>query len=192
VRSAVYPAASNPERSVVGTQTTTDPAATAAGRREWPAASQSLWIMDIYGFMIAGFLITMGTLGDRIGRRRLLMIGASAFGVASILAAYSTSAEMLIDTRALLGIARATLMPSTLALISNIFTNPHQRGVAIAVWMSSFMGGMTVGPLVGEVLLDNFWWGRRSRWGCRRWCCCWWPVRCCCPSTATPRPAGST
>ncbi len=123
------------------------------------SSTQQLWIMDIYGFMIAGFLVTMGTLGDRIGRRRLLLLGAAAFGGASVLAAYSTSATMLIATRALLGIAGATLMPSTLALISNMFRNPHQRGVAIAVWMSCFMGGMTVGPLVGGLLLDSFWWG---------------------------------
>ena len=123
------------------------------------SATQQLWIMDIYGFLIAGFLITMGTLGDRIGRRRLLMIGAAAFGVASVLAAYSVNAEMLIATRALLGIAGATLMPSTLALITNMFRDEHQRGVAIAVWMCSFMGGMTVGPLVGGALLEHFWWG---------------------------------
>lgn len=124
-----------------------------------PSSTQQLWIMDIYGFMLAGFLVTMGTLGDRIGRRRLLMIGATAFAVASVVAAYSSSAEMLIATRALMGIAGATLMPSTLALIRNMFTDPHQRGVAIGVWMSCFMGGMTVGPLVGGVLLDSFWWG---------------------------------
>jgi len=122
-------------------------------------STQQLWIMDIYGFMIAGFLITMGTLGDRIGRRKLLLFGASAFGVASVLAAYASSAEMLIAARALLGIAGATLMPSTLALISNMFSDAHQRGVAISVWMSCFMGGMTVGPLVGGVLLETFWWG---------------------------------
>jgi MFS transporter, DHA2 family, multidrug resistance protein len=123
------------------------------------SATQQLWVMDIYGFLIAGFLITMGTLGDRIGRRRLLMIGASAFGVASVLAAYSVNAEMLIATRALLGIAGATLMPSTLALITNMFRDEHQRGVAIAVWMCCFMGGMTIGPLIGGTLLENFWWG---------------------------------
>ena len=115
--------------------------------------------MDIYGFMIAGFLVTMGTLGDRIGRRKLLLIGAAAFGVASVLAAYSTSAEMLIAARALLGIAGATLMPSTLALISNMFRDPTQRGTAIAVWASCFMGGMALGPVVGGVLLEDFWWG---------------------------------
>jgi MFS transporter, DHA2 family, multidrug resistance protein len=86
-----------------------------------PTSSQLLWIMDIYGFLLAGFLITMGTLGDRIGRRRLLLIGAAAFGAASLLAAFSTSSEMLIATRALLGIAGATLAPSTLALIRNMF-----------------------------------------------------------------------
>ncbi|MFD0557085.1 DHA2 family multidrug resistance protein-like MFS transporter [Stackebrandtia endophytica] len=121
--------------------------------------TQQLWIMDIYGFMIAGLLITMGTLGDRIGRRRLLLIGAAAFGAASVAAAYSVSAEMLIATRALLGIAGATLMPSTLALISNMFRNPAQRGMAIGVWMSCFMGGMAFGPVVGGAMLESFWWG---------------------------------
>jgi len=123
------------------------------------SATQQLWIMDIYGFMIAGFLVTMGTLGDRIGRRRLLLIGASAFSVASVVAAYSTSPEMLIATRAVMGIAGSTLMPSTLALISNMFTDGRQRGRAIAVWMSAFMGGVALGPVIGGALLDNFWWG---------------------------------
>jgi DHA2 family multidrug resistance protein-like MFS transporter len=124
-----------------------------------PSSSQLLWIMDIYGFMVAGFLITMGTLGDRIGRRRLLLIGAGAFGVASVLAAYSTSAEMLIVTRVLLGVAGATLMPSTLGLISNMFPDARQRGTAIAVWISCFMGGTAIGPVVGGTLLQWFWWG---------------------------------
>ncbi|UYM04618.1 MFS transporter [Solicola gregarius] len=124
-----------------------------------PSSTQQLWIMDIYGFMVAGFLVTMGTLGDRIGRRRLLLIGGAAFAVASVLAAYSNSAEMLIATRALMGIAGATLMPSTLALIRNMFHDEHQRGAAIGVWFSCFMGGMTVGPLVGGVLMESFSWG---------------------------------
>ncbi len=124
-----------------------------------PSSTQLLWIMDVYGFMIAGFLITMGTLGDRIGRRRLLLIGAAAFGVASVVAAYSTSAEMLVTSRGALGIAGATLMPSTLALISNMFPDPRQRGIAIAVWMSCFMGGTAIGPVIGGVLLQAFWWG---------------------------------
>ncbi|BCB76437.1 MFS transporter [Phytohabitans flavus] len=121
--------------------------------------NQTLWILDIYSFVLAGFLVTMGTLGDRIGRRRLLLIGAAAFGGASILAAYSTSAEMLIATRALLGLAGATLMPSTMALIRNMFPDPKQMGTAIGVWFSCFMGGMAIGPLVGGAMLEHFWWG---------------------------------
>lgn len=124
-----------------------------------PSSSQLLWIIDVYGFMIAGFLVTMGTLGDRIGRRKLLMVGGAAFGLASIVAAFTTSPEMLIAARAVLGIAGATLMPSTLALISNMFQDPKQRGTAIAVWMSCFMGGMVIGPVVGGVLLEHFRWG---------------------------------
>ncbi|MFV2010002.1 MULTISPECIES: MFS transporter [unclassified Micromonospora] len=122
-------------------------------------STQALWILDIYGFMLAGFLITMGTLGDRIGRRRLLMIGAAAFGVATVVAAYSQTAEMLIATRTLMGIAGATLMPSTLALISNVFHDARQRGVAIAVWFSCLMVGGALGPVVGGALLEAFWWG---------------------------------
>ena len=96
-----------------------------------PSSTQLLWIVDIYGFMVAGALITMGTLGDRIGRRRLLMIGAAAFGVASVLAAFSNSAEMLIVTRALHGLAGATIAPSTLSLIRNMFDDPAERMKAI-------------------------------------------------------------
>ncbi|MFC7719272.1 MFS transporter [Nonomuraea recticatena] len=122
-------------------------------------STEQLWIMDIYGFMLAGFLITMGTLGDRIGRRRLLLIGATAFGLASVLAAFSTSPAMLIAARALLGVAGATIAPSTLALISNMFTDPRQRATAISVWLVCFMSGAVVGPLVGGLLLEHFWWG---------------------------------
>jgi DHA2 family multidrug resistance protein-like MFS transporter len=124
-----------------------------------PSSSQLLWIVDIYGFMIAGFLITMGTLGDRVGRRRLLLVGAAAFGVASVLAAFSTSAEMLIAARALLGVAGATLAPSTLALIRNMFHDPAQRTAAISIWFTSFLAGAALGPLVGGALLELFWWG---------------------------------
>ncbi|WP_020670596.1 MFS transporter [Amycolatopsis nigrescens] len=124
-----------------------------------PSSTELLWIMDIYGFLIAGFLITMGTLGDRIGRRRLLVIGAVAFAAASLLAAYAGSPAMLIAARAVLGIAGATLMPSTLALISTMFQDPAQRGVAIAVWMTTFSAGIAVGPIVGGAMLENLWWG---------------------------------
>jgi DHA2 family multidrug resistance protein-like MFS transporter len=124
-----------------------------------PSSTQLLWIVDIYGFMIAGALVTMGTLGDRIGRRRLLLIGAAAFGLASVLAAFSTSAEMLIAARALLGVAGATLMPSTMSLIRNMFHDERQRTVAIGIWVSGFSAGSAIGPLVGGFLLEHFWWG---------------------------------
>jgi DHA2 family multidrug resistance protein-like MFS transporter len=115
--------------------------------------------VDIYGFLVAGSLITMGTLGDRIGRRRLLLCGGAAFGIASLIAAFSTSAEMLIAARALLGVAGATLAPSTLSLIRTMFQDSRQRTIAIGVWVTGFSLGGAVGPLVGGVLLEYFWWG---------------------------------
>lgn len=124
-----------------------------------PSATQTLWIMDSYGFFIAGFLITMGTLGDRIGRRRLLMIGMAAFAIVSTFAAFSASPAMLIVARSLLGIAGATLMPSTLSLISNIFPDARQRAIAIGIWAMMFALGMAAGPVVGGLLVDRFWWG---------------------------------
>jgi MFS transporter, DHA2 family, multidrug resistance protein len=124
-----------------------------------PSSAELLWITDIYGFMVAGFLVTMGTLGDRIGRRRLLLSGAAAFGVVSVLAALSTSAEQLIASRALLGIAGATLAPSTLSLIFSMFADPRQRQVAIGIWITSFSAGGAIGPVLGGVLLERFWWG---------------------------------
>ena len=124
-----------------------------------PSAAQLLWIIDIYGFLVAGFLITMGTLGDRLGRRRLLLIGAAAFGAASLLAAFATSAEMLIAMRALLGIAGATVAPSTMSLIRNMFHDEHERQFAIGVWIASYSAGAAIGPLVGGVLLQFFPWG---------------------------------
>lgn len=124
-----------------------------------PTSSQLLWIIDIYAFVLAGLLVTMGVLGDRIGRRRLLMIGAAGFCLASILAAFSTSAEMLIGARALLGVAGATLMPSTLSLIRNIFHDDNERQFAIAVWATTFAVGSAAGPVVGGFLLAHYWWG---------------------------------
>ncbi|KQK29265.1 MFS transporter [Bosea thiooxidans] len=124
-----------------------------------PSASQLLWIIDIYGFMVAGFLMTMGTLGDRIGRRRLLMIGAAFFGVASTVATFSDSAEMLIAMRAVLGIAGATLAPSTLSLITVMFTDEKERTFAISMWIASFSVGAIIGPVVGGFLIEYFWWG---------------------------------
>jgi MFS transporter, DHA2 family, multidrug resistance protein len=124
-----------------------------------PTSSQLLWIVDIYGFVLAGLLITMGTLGDRIGRRRLLMMGAAAFGAASVAAAFSRSAETLIAARAVLGIAGATLAPSTLSLIRNMFADEDERRVAIGIWVTSFSAGGAAGPVLGGVLLAHFWWG---------------------------------
>jgi len=124
-----------------------------------PSSAQQLWIVDVYGFMVAGSLITMGTLGDRIGRRRLLLLGAASFGAASVLAAFAATAALLIAARALLGVAGATLAPSTLALVRNMFLDPHQRTVAIGVWITSFSARGAIGPLAGGVLLESFWWG---------------------------------
>lgn len=124
-----------------------------------PSAAQLLWIVDIYGFFVAGSLLTMGTLGDRIGRRKLLLIGAVAFGLISVLAAFAPTAETLIVARALLGVAGATLAPSTLSLITNMFRNDRERTIAISVWVASFSAGGALGPVVGGVMLQYFWWG---------------------------------
>src|SRR5512140_2260494 len=124
-----------------------------------PGGVQLLWILDIYGFVLAGSLIPMGTLGDRIGRRRLLLAGALAFGLASIFAAFATSAGMLIAARATLGLAGSTLAPSSLSLIRNMFRNPAERTVAVGAWIASFSAGTAIGPLAGGLLLEHFWWG---------------------------------
>jgi DHA2 family multidrug resistance protein-like MFS transporter len=124
-----------------------------------PSSTQLLWIVDIYGFLAAGSLVTMGTLGDRVGRRRVLLAGAAAFGAASVLAALASTAGMLIAARALLGVAGATLAPSTLSLIRAMFADPRQRSVAVGVWISSFSAGAAIGPVLGGLLLEWFWWG---------------------------------
>ncbi|MCX4448994.1 MULTISPECIES: MFS transporter [unclassified Streptomyces] len=124
-----------------------------------PSATQQLWIFDVYAFALAGLLITMGSLGDRIGRRRLLLIGALAFGAASVCAAYANSPEMLIAARAVLGIGGATLMPSTIGLVRNMFRNEQQRAKAIGIWSGAMAGGVALGSVLSGVMLEHFWWG---------------------------------
>ncbi|MGY5055941.1 MFS transporter [Streptomyces sp. 900105755] len=124
-----------------------------------PSGTQQLWILDIYGFVLAGLLMTMGALGDRIGRRRLLLFGAAAFGGASLLAAYADSAGTLIAARAVLGIGGATLMPSTMALLRTMFTDPGQRAKAIGLWSGVMTGGIALGSVMSGILVEHFWWG---------------------------------
>lgn len=124
-----------------------------------PTSAQLLWIIDVYSFVLSGLLVTMGNVGDRVGRRRLLLIGAAGFSVASVLAAFAPTTATLILARAALGVAGATLMPSTLSLIRNIFTEGPRRQFAIATWAAMFSVGAALGPLVGGVLLEHFWWG---------------------------------
>ncbi|MET7697474.1 MFS transporter [Streptomyces sp. NPDC005485] len=124
-----------------------------------PSGTQLLWIGDVYSFVIAGLLVSMGSLGDRIGRKKLLLIGSAAFGAVSVLNAYATTPELMILARALLGVAGATLMPATLALIRNLFHDPRERSLAIGIWGATASAGTAVGPVAGGFLLEHFWWG---------------------------------
>ncbi|MFF0293221.1 MFS transporter [Kitasatospora sp. NPDC004614] len=124
-----------------------------------PSGTQQLWIMDMYSFLLAGLLIPMGALGDRIGRRKLLIGGTAAFAAASLVAAWADGANQLIAARALLGIAGAVFGPSTLALVRNMFPDAKQRQAAIGAWSGVMMAGATLGPVVGGLLLEHYWWG---------------------------------
>lgn len=124
-----------------------------------PSAVQQLWIFDAYGFTLSGLLLTMGVLGDRIGRRRLLLVGAAAFGIASLWAAHADSTASLIAARVALGAGGATLMPSTLALMRDLFLDAGQRSRAIGIWSGVMAGGVAVGSVVSGVMLSHFWWG---------------------------------
>lgn len=124
-----------------------------------PTSSQVLWIGDIYSFLLAGLLVTMGNVADRAGRKRLLLIGVGGFGVVSVFAAFAGSAGELIVARALLGLFGSMIMPSTLSILRQVFEDPRQRTTAIAVWAAGITGGAAVGPLVGGALLERFWWG---------------------------------
>jgi MFS transporter, DHA2 family, multidrug resistance protein len=124
-----------------------------------PSGTQQLWMLDVYGFVLAGLLITMGSLADRVGRRRVLVIGAGAFGLASAAAAFASTPDQLIACRALMGVGGATLMPSSLALLRNLFRDDAQRRTAVAIWTAAVSGGSALGPLLGGVLLEHFSWG---------------------------------
>ncbi|MEV3982022.1 MFS transporter [Nonomuraea sp. NPDC049758] len=124
-----------------------------------PTAGQALWILDVYGFAVGSLLIAFGNLGDRYGRLRLLMVGAAVFGAGSTAAAFAPSAELLIAARALMGVAGATLLPSALAVLRELFADPRRRAQAIGVFAAAFAAGFAAGPIVGGVLLERFWWG---------------------------------
>ncbi|WP_020574074.1 MFS transporter [Actinopolymorpha alba] len=124
-----------------------------------PTATEWLWAMDIYTFVSAGLLITMGCLGDRFGRRRVLLIGAGVFGAASAVVAYAPNPELLILARALLAVGGATLAPATLSLIRGMFADEGERRTAVAAWGIAFAGGAVAGPVAGGLLLEYFWWG---------------------------------
>ncbi len=123
-----------------------------------PSADEQLWIVDVYPLVLAGLLVTMGTLGDRIGRRRTLLIGVAGFGAVSLAATFATDAAQLIAARALLGFFGAMLMPSTLALLRTLFPDRTERRLAVAVWATGFAAGAALGPIVGGLLLQHFPW----------------------------------
>ncbi|WP_141854928.1 MFS transporter [Kribbella jejuensis] len=123
------------------------------------SSTQQLWILDVYGFMVAGLMIAMGHFADRVGRRRLLLIAAAVFAVASVVAAYSVNAGMLIGARAVVGIAGASIAPCTLSLISMLFPDERRRVTALGLWAGCFALGAVAGPIVGGLLLAEFWWG---------------------------------
>src|SRR5699024_5069487 len=123
-----------------------------------PTSAQLLWILDIYGFVMAGFLVAMGVLGDRVGKRRLMVIGAVVFGIVSIAAAMTTSPELMIAWRAVLGLGGAMMLPSTLGLIFVLFTDSKAREIANRVWAGGISAGVALGPLLSGPLLEAFGW----------------------------------
>lgn len=124
-----------------------------------PSADQALWILDIYGFVVGSLLVAFGNLGDHYGRLRLIIIGVIIFGVGSVSAAYSSTAYLLIISRAIMGIGGATLLPSALAIVSNLFLNERQRAQAIGIFAATFAVGFAIGPIIGGLLLSRYNWG---------------------------------
>ncbi|MGW5284102.1 MFS transporter [Streptomyces collinus] len=124
-----------------------------------PGAMELLWIVDVYPLVCASLLILFGTLGDRIGRRRVLLLGYALFGVASAVAALAPSAPTLILARALLGVGGAMIMPATLSILRQVFPDRRERALAIGIWSAVAAVGAAVGPLLGGFLLEHFWWG---------------------------------
>ena len=124
-----------------------------------PTSVELLWIIDVYSLVVAPLLLTFGTLGDRYGRKRLVLAGYLVFGVASAAAAFAPTPLALIGARALLGVGGAMIMPATLSIIRQVFTDRYERAIALGVWSAVAAAGAAVGPLVGGLLLEYFWWG---------------------------------
>lgn len=123
------------------------------------SGTEILWIIDIYPLVMAGLLVPMGTLGDRVGHRRLMLTGLTIFGTASVCAAFSQTAMMLILARVLLAVGSSMIIPSVLAIIRQTFEDPKERALALGVWSTVASAGAAIGPLTGGFLLEHFWWG---------------------------------
>lgn len=123
------------------------------------SASQKLWIVNIYALIAAGLLLGMGTLGDRLGHKRLFIGGLCVFGLFSLIAAFSPSAGVLIGARGFLAVGAAMMMPATLAIVRVTFNDPREQAMAFGIWASVASGGAAFGPVVGGLLLEHFWWG---------------------------------
>ena len=124
-----------------------------------PTASQLLWIVDVYPLILAALLIPMGSLGDRMGRRKMLMIGSTGFGLVSLFAAFAPTAEWLLAARVGIAVFGSMLLPATLSLLRSVFRDDRQRTLAIAIWTAGFSAGAALGPIAGGFLLNHFWWG---------------------------------